>query len=68
MSKAIRNYTINSAIDGSRITLRLTRRDGAVFGFTDHDRDLAFDGTGFDWRNVAGFARLELALYGDPLA
>ncbi|NNM72644.1 DUF2163 domain-containing protein [Enterovirga aerilata] len=26
---------------------RLTRRDGAVFGFTDHDRDLAFDGTTF---------------------
>lgn len=26
-----------------------------------------FDGAGFDWRNVAGFARLELALYGDPL-
>ena len=26
---------------------RLTRRDGAVLGFTDHDRDLAFDGTVF---------------------
>lgn len=26
---------------------RLTRRDGAVMGFTDHDRDLAFDGTTF---------------------
>lgn len=24
---------------------RLARRDGAVFGFTDHDRDLAVDGT-----------------------
>lgn len=23
---------------------RLTRRDGVVFGFTDHDRDLTFDG------------------------
>ena len=26
---------------------RLTRRDGAVEGFTDHDRDLVFDGTAF---------------------
>jgi uncharacterized phage protein (TIGR02218 family) len=26
---------------------RLTRRDGAVAGFTDHDRDLAFEGTAF---------------------
>ena len=26
---------------------RLTRRDGAVMGFTDHDRDLTFDGTVF---------------------
>lgn len=26
---------------------RLVRRDGAVLGFTDHDRDLAFDGTTF---------------------
>lgn len=26
---------------------RLTRRDGAVLGFTDHDRDLAFGGTVF---------------------
>ena len=26
---------------------RLTRRDGAVLGFTDHDRDLVFDGTSF---------------------
>jgi uncharacterized phage protein (TIGR02218 family) len=27
---------------------RLTRADGAAFGFTDHDRDLAFDGTEFE--------------------
>jgi uncharacterized phage protein (TIGR02218 family) len=27
---------------------RLTRRDGAVQGFTDHDRDLVFDGTTFE--------------------
>lgn len=26
---------------------RVTRRDGTVFGFTDHDRDLAFIGTSF---------------------
>lgn len=26
---------------------RVTRRDGTVFGFTDHDRDLDFDGTVF---------------------
>jgi uncharacterized phage protein (TIGR02218 family) len=26
---------------------RLTRRDGAVFGFTDHDRDLDFDGVAY---------------------
>src|SRR3954471_9450479 len=26
---------------------RLTRRDGVVLGFTDHDRDLAFDGKTF---------------------
>ena len=27
---------------------RLTRADGTRFGFTDHDRDLAFDGTDFE--------------------
>src|SRR5215211_7039261 len=26
---------------------RLVRRDGTALGFTDHDRDLAFDGTVF---------------------
>lgn len=26
---------------------KITRRDGAVFGFTDHDRDLTFDGVVF---------------------
>src|SRR5215212_3615545 len=30
---------------------RLTRRDGAVFGFTDHDRDLTVDGTLFAARS-----------------
>jgi len=32
---------------------RLTRRDGTVFGFTEHDRDLTFDGTLF--AAVSGF-------------
>ncbi len=27
---------------------RVTRNDGVMFGFTDHDRDLAFDGTSFE--------------------
>ncbi|MBR2536191.1 MAG: DUF2163 domain-containing protein [Hyphomicrobium sp.] len=27
---------------------RLTRKDGAVFGFTDHDKALTFDGTTFE--------------------
>lgn len=38
-------------LDGGVTTLcrcwTLTRRDGAVFGFTDHDRDLAFAGVVF---------------------
>jgi uncharacterized phage protein (TIGR02218 family) len=36
---------------------RLTRRDGVVLGFTDHDRDLVFDATTF--RAGAGFAASE---------
>ncbi len=44
---------------------RLTRRDGVVLGFTDHDRDLAFDATVFlaasgfaasDWETISGLA------------
>ena len=27
---------------------RLTRRDGVVLGFTDHDRDITFEGTTFE--------------------
>ena len=27
---------------------RITRNDGTAFGFTDHDRDIAFDGTLFE--------------------
>ena len=32
---------------------KLTRADGTVFGFTDHDRDLAFDGVTYE--AVSGF-------------
>ena len=38
---------------------RLTRRDGLVQGFTDHDRDLAFEGTEF--RAGAGLDAAEAA-------
>lgn len=37
---------------------RLTRRDGTRLGFTDHDRELAFDGTTFE--ADAGFTASEL--------
>ena len=37
---------------------RLTRRDGGRLGFTDHDRDLAFDGTAFE--AAAGFTASEM--------
>jgi uncharacterized phage protein (TIGR02218 family) len=38
---------------------RLTRRDGVRYGFTDHDRDLVFDGTTFE--AASGFTASELA-------
>jgi uncharacterized phage protein (TIGR02218 family) len=37
---------------------RLTRADGAHLGFTDHDRDLAFDGTTFE--ALSGFTASEI--------
>lgn len=37
---------------------RLTRSDGAVFGFTDHDRPLTFDGTTFE--PESGFTASEI--------
>ncbi len=37
---------------------RLTRNDGAVFGFTDHDQPLTFDGTSFD--SESGFTASEI--------
>lgn len=37
---------------------RITRNDGTAFGFTDHDRDLAFDGTTFE--AATGFTASEI--------
>lgn len=37
---------------------RVTRADGATFGFTDHDRDLTFEGTTFE--PGSGFSAAEL--------
>lgn len=37
---------------------RLTRHDGQVLGFTDHDRDVVFDGTVFE--AAAGFSATEI--------
>lgn len=39
---------------------RVTRKDGVVLGFTDHDRDLSFDGTLY--RAASGFAASEAEL------
>ena len=51
---------------------KLTRRDGVVAGFTDHDRDLEFDGVSF--RAGTGFAaseateRFDLSVEGGDIA
>lgn len=37
---------------------RITRNDGVAFGFTDHDRDFAFDGTTFE--AASGFTGSEI--------
>ncbi|HZT50243.1 MAG TPA: DUF2163 domain-containing protein, partial [Hyphomicrobiaceae bacterium] len=37
---------------------RVTRRDGVRLGFTDHDRDLVFDGTTF--AAATGFTATEI--------
>lgn len=54
--------TLEAHLAGQATTMcsawRLTRRDGAVFGFTDHDRELVFDGTTFS--AVSGFAASEV--------
>jgi len=48
---------------------RLTRRDGTVTGFTDHDRALAIDGTLFEPQSglTASEARETLGLAGDSM-
>jgi uncharacterized phage protein (TIGR02218 family) len=38
---------------------RLTRRDGAVMGFTDHDRDLMFNGVAFQARSGLTASQME---------
>ena len=44
--------SLQSHLDTGATTLawcwRVTRGDGAVLGFTDHDRDLTYDGTTFE--------------------
>jgi uncharacterized phage protein (TIGR02218 family) len=53
---------LQSRLDAGATTLcwcwRITRRSGARLGFTDHDRDLAFDGTTFE--AAAGFTASEI--------
>jgi len=48
---------LQAKLEGGVTTLcwcwRVERRDGAVFGFTSHDRDLSFDGA--DYRAQGGF-------------
>jgi len=41
---------------------RVERRDGAAFGFTDHDRDLAFDGLAYRARGGFDVAEIEREL------
>ena len=54
--------SLQSHLDSGTTTLawcwRLTRNDGAVFGFTDHDRPLTFDGTIFE--PESGFTASEI--------
>lgn len=53
---------LQAHLDSGSTTLcwcwRLTRRDGVELGFTDHDRDLEFDGTTFE--AAAGFTASEI--------
>lgn len=52
---------LQAHLDGEATTLcnawRVTRRDGTVMGFTDHDRDLAFGG--LTYAAASGFAASE---------
>jgi uncharacterized phage protein (TIGR02218 family) len=60
---------LQAHLDAGTTTLawcwRLTRRDGGVFGFTDHDRALEFDATAFE--PEAGMTASELR-HGSDLA
>jgi uncharacterized phage protein (TIGR02218 family) len=47
MSVSALDAHLATGVTGVARCWRLTRRDGSVFGFTDHDCDLAFDGTTF---------------------
>ncbi len=53
---------LQAHLDSKTTTLcwcwRLKRRDGVTFGFTDHDRDLTFDGTTFE--AAAGFTASDI--------
>jgi uncharacterized phage protein (TIGR02218 family) len=53
---------LQTHLDSGTTTLawcwRLTRNDGTVFGFTDHDRPLTFDGTTFE--PESGFTASEI--------
>lgn len=53
---------LQAHLDSGTTTLcwcwRLTRRDGAQLGFTDHDRALVFDGTAFE--AASGFSATEI--------
>jgi uncharacterized phage protein (TIGR02218 family) len=54
---------LQSHLDSGGTTLcwrwRVTRNDGEKLGFTDHDRDLVFDGTTFE--AASGFTATEIA-------
>jgi len=56
------SQSLQTHLDSGTTTLawcwRLTRSDGTVFGFTDHDRSLTFDGTTFE--PESGFVASEI--------
>jgi len=56
------SVSLQTHLDSGTTTLawcwRLTRNDGAVFGFTDHDRPLTFDNTTFE--PESGFTASEI--------
>lgn len=56
---------MQAVLDAGATTLarcwRVTRRDGAVLGFTDHDRDLAFDGVTYEAASGVNAGAVETA-------